>query len=116
MLPHAAQSAHKLQVLETRQVGIDVCLFRHIAKSCAKADHVLVDIFAFEEHTSFVRLKEAGDDLYRSRLSGAVRPKVTDDLTGTNAETDVLNRRNSPIALRKVLNLEHGASPYLYPM
>ena len=86
-----------------------MCFFGNIAEDATKSDHILTDILAFEEDASLVGLEQAGNDLNGCGFPRSVGSEVTDDFPCPDTKVDVLNRRNSPISLAKVVHLEHGA-------
>src|ERR1035437_4680252 len=103
-----AQTADQLQVLETREVGIDVCLLGDVAKGSAVGRQIVADAVSFEEDEAVVGLEETGDDLDGGRLAGAIGADVADDFARANTEADVFDCGKSAVALGQSFHLEHG--------
>ena len=46
----AAQTADEPQVLGSREVGVDVCLLRHVSNLRLVGDEIVLDVRAVEQH------------------------------------------------------------------
>ena len=68
----------------------------------------LRDVQAADQHPSFARRHEAGDDPHGGRLPGAVRSQEAEDLTLRDAEAEVCNRERPPVALGDAVHLNEG--------
>src|SRR5260370_1949657 len=97
---HLAQTSYQLKIFEAGEMGVDMRLFRHVAKGGSIAVEIEADAFAFEEHLAGVGLEQAGDDFDRRGLARALASGVADDIAGTDVEGDVVccRKASAPFA------------------
>src|SRR5690606_24095740 len=70
-------------------------------------ERLLEDVEAVDLRAALRRRQEAGEDLHRRRLAGAVGPEEAEDLALLDGEVEVGDGDAVPVPLRQVLDFDH---------
>ena len=104
---HALDLGDEVQVLADGHVGVEGRRLGQVARAALRLDRVFEDVIPGDDGLALGGRHVSGEDPHRRRLAGAVRAEEAEDLASLDAEADVLDGRETAIALREVLNLNH---------
>src|SRR5262245_51519884 len=90
MMRQGAELANHRQVLEPRQVDVQVGFFGYVAESVFPGDRIASDRFAAKQDLTGRRFNQSGNDLERCRFPGAVRSEIARDLARARLKADII--------------------------
>ena len=110
-LRHPAQAPDQRQILDRRQVGVEVRLLGHVADPAPVGHRIHGHRPAVERHRSRARLQQADDGVDRGALARSVRPQVAENLAAAHLEIHAIEREEGTVSLCQSMGFEHRVLP-----
>ena len=104
---HAAHLGGELEELEHGHVAVDRRVLGQVADALAHLERIVEHVVSGDHRPARRRRQEAGEDLHRGRLAGAVRAQEAEHLAAPHVERNLVDGSGMSVVFGEAFDLNH---------